>query len=52
MGDLIEYTTNEQLSPYGNVYLTLTKEQIEGLLQGKKYILSDEYGIIIELQKN
>lgn len=50
-GNLTEYTNVDQLSPYGNYRLVLTEEQLEGLKEGKEYILTDEYGMVVCLAR-
>ncbi len=48
--ELGEFTQDHcYLSPFGNYYVKITREQIQGLLDGKMYSFCDEYGTVIKL---
>lgn len=45
----VEFTDEKQRSPYGSFEVKITKEQLQGLLEGKMYVFTDEYSFIIGL---
>lgn len=49
--DSLEEFTEDNcfLSAYGNYFVKITREQIQGLLDGKMYSFCDEYGTVIKL---
>lgn len=48
--ELGEFTQDyDNLSPFGNYFVKITREQIQGLLDGKMYVFRDEYGTVIKL---
>lgn len=47
-----EFTDEKQLSPYGNFAIKITRDQLQGLLDGKMYVFTDEYGFVIGLDED
>lgn len=48
--ELIECKVGDELSRWGNSFVSITREQIVGLLEGKAYFHFDgEYGTVIKL---